>query len=82
MKHPIPITLTESERASLQMFIHAGKADAEIEISMFPRGSLSRRVESTQDLREPHCHPGGGTQCGAVHHLVALFLQRRAFQAP
>src|SRR2546421_12054566 len=28
MKHPIPITLTESERASLQTFIHAGKANA------------------------------------------------------
>ena len=28
MKHPIPITLSESERASLQTFIHAGKANA------------------------------------------------------
>src|SRR5438045_4393824 len=28
MNHPIPITLTESERASLQTFIHAGKANA------------------------------------------------------
>lgn len=28
MKHPLPVTLPESERASLQMFIHAGKANA------------------------------------------------------
>src|SRR5438132_1129896 len=28
MKHPIPVTLSESERASLQTFIHAGKANA------------------------------------------------------
>ncbi|MFL5627417.1 MAG: helix-turn-helix domain-containing protein, partial [Ktedonobacteraceae bacterium] len=28
MKHPIPIMLPESERASLQTFIHAGKANA------------------------------------------------------
>ncbi len=28
MKHPMPITLRESERASLQTFIHAGKANA------------------------------------------------------
>ncbi len=28
MKHPIPIILTETDRASLQTFIHAGKANA------------------------------------------------------
>jgi transposase len=28
MKHPLPVTLPESERASLQTFIHAGKANA------------------------------------------------------
>lgn len=28
MKHPLPVTLSESERASLQTFIHAGKANA------------------------------------------------------
>ena len=28
MKHPIPIILPETERASLQTFIHAGKANA------------------------------------------------------
>ena len=28
MKHPIPITLTEADRAALQKFIHAGKANA------------------------------------------------------
>jgi transposase len=28
MKHPIPITLSETDRASLQTFIHAGKANA------------------------------------------------------
>jgi len=28
MKHPIPVTLSESERASLHTFIHAGKANA------------------------------------------------------
>ena len=28
MNHPIPVTLSESERASLQTFIHAGKANA------------------------------------------------------
>ena len=28
MKHPIPVTLSESERASLSTFIHAGKANA------------------------------------------------------
>jgi transposase len=28
MKHPIPVTLPETERASLQTFIHAGKANA------------------------------------------------------
>lgn len=28
MKHPIPVTLTETDRASLQTFIHAGKANA------------------------------------------------------
>src|SRR6266704_1237830 len=28
MKHPIPVTLTESDRASLQTFIHVGKANA------------------------------------------------------
>ena len=28
MKHPIPVTLSESERASLYTFIHAGKANA------------------------------------------------------
>lgn len=28
MKHPLPVTLPESERASLQTFIHAGKASA------------------------------------------------------
>ncbi|EFH86786.1 transposase [Ktedonobacter racemifer DSM 44963] len=28
MKHPIPVALSESDRASLQTFIHAGKANA------------------------------------------------------
>ena len=28
MKHLLPVTLPESERASLQTFIHAGKANA------------------------------------------------------
>lgn len=28
MQHPIPVTLSESDRASLQTFIHAGKASA------------------------------------------------------
>ncbi|HZU00321.1 MAG TPA: helix-turn-helix domain-containing protein [Ktedonobacteraceae bacterium] len=28
MKHPIPVTLSETDRASLQTFIHAGKAAA------------------------------------------------------
>jgi hypothetical protein len=28
MKHPIPITLSASDRASLHTFIHAGKANA------------------------------------------------------
>ena len=28
MKHPLPVTLSESERASLQTFIHTGKANA------------------------------------------------------
>jgi hypothetical protein len=28
MKHPIPVTLSESDRASLQTFIHAGTANA------------------------------------------------------
>jgi len=28
MKHPIPVTLSENDRASLQTFIHAGKATA------------------------------------------------------
>jgi hypothetical protein len=28
MKHPIPVTLSESDRASLQTFIHTGKANA------------------------------------------------------
>jgi len=28
MKHPIPVTLSESDRASLYTFIHAGKANA------------------------------------------------------
>jgi transposase len=28
MKHPIPVTLSESDRASLHTFIHAGKANA------------------------------------------------------
>jgi transposase len=28
MNHPIPVTLTETDRASLQTFIHAGKANA------------------------------------------------------
>ena len=28
MNHPIPITLTETDRASLHTFIHAGKANA------------------------------------------------------
>ena len=28
MKHPLPVTLSESERASLLTFIHAGKANA------------------------------------------------------
>ena len=28
MKHPLPVTLPETERASLQTFIHAGKANA------------------------------------------------------
>jgi len=28
MKHPIPVTLSESERASLYTFLHAGKANA------------------------------------------------------
>src|SRR3989442_14426676 len=28
MKHPIPVTLSESEQASLHTFIHAGKAHA------------------------------------------------------
>ncbi len=28
MKHPLPVTLSESERASLHTFIHAGKANA------------------------------------------------------
>src|SRR5579885_1051744 len=27
-QHPIPVTLSETERASLQTFIHAGKANA------------------------------------------------------
>jgi Homeodomain-like domain len=30
MKHPIAITLSETDRASLQTFIHAGKANARI----------------------------------------------------
>ena len=28
MKHPLPVTLSETDRASLQTFIHAGKANA------------------------------------------------------
>ena len=28
MKHPIPVTLSQSDQASLQTFIHAGKANA------------------------------------------------------
>jgi transposase len=28
MKHPIPVTLSETDRASLQTFIHAGNANA------------------------------------------------------
>lgn len=28
MQHPIPVTLSETDRASLQTFIHAGKANA------------------------------------------------------
>ena len=28
MKHPMPVTLSESDRASLHTFIHAGKANA------------------------------------------------------
>ena len=28
MRHPLPVTLSESERASLQTFIHTGKANA------------------------------------------------------
>jgi transposase len=28
MKHPIPVTLSETDRASLQTFVHAGKANA------------------------------------------------------
>lgn len=28
MNHPIPVTLSETERASLQTFVHAGKANA------------------------------------------------------
>ncbi len=28
MKHPIPVTLSETDRASLQTFIHVGKANA------------------------------------------------------
>ena len=28
MKHPIAVTLSDSEQASLQTFIHAGKANA------------------------------------------------------
>jgi hypothetical protein len=28
MKHPIPVTLSETDRASLYTFIHAGKANA------------------------------------------------------
>jgi hypothetical protein len=28
MQHPIPVTLSEKDRASLQTFIHAGKANA------------------------------------------------------
>jgi len=30
MKHPIPVTLSETDRASLHTFIHAGKANARI----------------------------------------------------
>ncbi len=30
MKHPIPVTLSETDRASLHTFIHAGKATARI----------------------------------------------------
>jgi transposase len=30
MQHPIPVTLSEIDRASLQTFIHAGKASARI----------------------------------------------------
>ncbi len=28
MKHPIPVTLSETDRVSLHTFIHAGKANA------------------------------------------------------
>jgi hypothetical protein len=28
MRHPLPVTLSETDRASLQTFIHAGKANA------------------------------------------------------
>ena len=28
MQHPIPVTLSEKDRASLQTFLHAGKANA------------------------------------------------------
>lgn len=30
MKHPIPVTLSETDRASLHTFLHAGKANARI----------------------------------------------------
>lgn len=30
MQHPIPVTLSETDRASLQTFIHAGKASARV----------------------------------------------------
>ena len=43
MKHPISLTLSESERASLHTFIHAGKANARMDERVLASCGIRRR---------------------------------------
>ena len=83
MKHPLPVTLSESERASPQTFILAGKANART----FTRARvllkaaecwIDQDICAVFDISRNTSIVGGETQCSALYYFVALYLQRRS----
>src|ERR1700694_1361628 len=69
MKHPIPIPLTESERASLHTFIHAGKANART----FTRARVL--LKAAEGWTEQHICEGFGISRNTSIRVRKLYLE-------